>query len=150
VTAVSNPALIPPVGSDASHVGSGLPAGRSAPARAAGAPARPGAPTAATAGASGPSFASALQEATGAQPLHFSRHALERVQRRGIDLNPATLDRLGKGVERAAGKGSRDSVVLVDGNAFVVSVANRTVVTAVGSQQMKDQVFTNVDSAVIA
>ncbi len=88
--------------------------------------------------------------ADGAQPLQFSRHALARVQRRGIELDPATLGRLSEGVGRAAGKGSRDSLVLVDGTAFVVSVSNRTVITAVGSEHMKDNVFTNIDSAVIA
>lgn len=131
----SNPALIPPVG--VSPAG-----GVNAPGR----PAGPGAPQA----SSGPSFANVLKEATGSQPLHFSRHALERAQRRGIDLSQPTMERLTEGVGRAAGKGSRASVVLVDGTAFVVSVPNRTVITAVGGQQMKDQVFTNVDSAVIA
>jgi flagellar operon protein len=72
------------------------------------------------------------------------------VQRRGIELNATTLGRLSEGVTRAAGKGSRDSLVLVDGTAFVVSVNNRTVITAVGSEHMKDNVFTNIDSAVIA
>ena len=54
------------------------------------------------------------------------------------------------GVQRAAGKGSRDSVVFVDGTAYVVSVTNNTVITAVGSEHMRQQVFTNIDSAVIA
>jgi flagellar operon protein len=72
------------------------------------------------------------------------------VQRRGIELDATTLGRLSEGVGRAARKGSRDSLVLVDGTAFVVSVSNRTVVTAVGSEHMKDNVFTNIDSAVIA
>jgi flagellar operon protein len=102
----------------------------------------------------GPSFADALKEASGgtggAEPLHFSKHALERVQRRGIALDPATLSRLREGVGRAASKGSRNSIVLVDGTAFVVAVPNRTVVTAVGSEHMREHVFTNIDSAVIA
>ncbi len=85
-----------------------------------------------------------------AEPLQFSRHALARVQRRGIELDATTLGRLSEGVGRAASKGSRDSLVLVDGTAFVVSVSNRTVITAVGSEHMKDNVFTNIDSAVIA
>ena len=140
MSAISNPALIAPLGADATRVGGAAPAGASAPAREAGASGPP----------KGPSFASVLQDASSTQPLHFSRHALERAQRRGIDLGPATMDRLDEGVGRAAGKGSRNSVVLVDGTAFVVSVPNRTVITAVGSQQMKDHVFTNVDSAVIA
>ena len=72
------------------------------------------------------------------------------MQRRGIELDQSTLGRLSQGVGRAASKGSRDSLVLVDGTAFVVSVSNRTVITAVGSEHMKDNVFTNIDSAVIA
>lgn len=123
--------------------------------------------------APGPSFADVLKDATdgtsaprstsapatavasrlgagGVEPLRFSKHALERVQRRGIALDPTTLGRLREGVGRAAGKGSRDSIVLVDGTAFVVSVHNRTVITAVGSEHMREQVFTNIDSAVIA
>lgn len=102
---------------------------------------------------SGPSFAEVLQDASktsGSEPLRFSKHALERVQRRGIALDPTTLGRLQEGVGRAAGKGSRDSLVLVDGTAFVVSVPNRTVITAVGSEHMREQVFTNIDSAVLA
>ncbi len=114
-------------------------------------------------GTSGPSFADVLKGASGAgadkagaaatggtEPLHFSKHALERVQRRGIALDPTTLGRLHEGVGRAAGKGSRDSLVLVDGTAFVVSVPNRTVITAVGSEHMREHIFTNIDSAVIA
>jgi flagellar operon protein len=125
------------------------------PASAVGAPAAPGAAESArrqggAAASSGPSFAETLKAADTEQPLQFSRHALARVQRRGIDLDRTTLGRLSEGVGRAAGKGSRDSLVLVDGTAFVVSVSNRTVITAVGSEHMKDQVFTNIDSAVIA
>jgi flagellar operon protein len=59
------------------------------------------------------------------------------------------LDRLNGGVARAAAKGSRDSLVLLDDTAFVVSVRNRTVITAVDRARMRDQVFTNIDSAVI-
>ena len=98
-------------------------------------------------------FARALAEAGSAgqtQPLRFSKHALARVQRRNIPLDRRTLARLAAGVGRAAGKGARDSVVLVDGTAFVVSVANRTVLTAVKPEQTREQVFTNIDSAVIA
>jgi flagellar operon protein len=101
-------------------------------------------------GQSGQSFADALTQADRSQQLQFSKHALARVQRRGIELDASTLGRLSQGVQRAAGKGSRDSLVLVDGTAFVVSVSNRTVITAVGSEHMKDNVFTNIDSAVIA
>lgn len=87
---------------------------------------------------------------TQAAGVSFSNHAMQRVQRRGIDVSPQTLHRLSEGVARAAGKGARDSVVFVSGTAFVVSVANRTVITAVDQGHMRDFVFTNIDSAVIA
>ncbi len=92
-------------------------------------------------------FADVLAKTDG---VRFSNHAAQRLERRGIQVDPPTLQRLDDGVRRAAGKGSRDAVVLVDGTAFVVSVANRTVITAVDPQHMKDHVFTNIDSAVIA
>ena len=61
-----------------------------------------------------------------------------------------SLQRLSSGIAQAAAKGSRDSVVFVDGTAFVTSVKNNTVITAVGSEHMREHVFTNIDSAVIA
>jgi flagellar operon protein len=141
---ISNPALVPPGGltapsAPAGGAGRGEGAARKPPANA----------------APGKSFAEELNQAGGADrseigELQFSRHALARVQRRGIELDSSTLGRLSQGVQRAASKGSRDSLVLVDGTAFVVSVSNRTVITAVGSEHMKDNVFTNIDSAVIA
>jgi flagellar operon protein len=130
---IANVALTPPGVLDA------------APATA---PTVPAAGTAAS--VNGPSFASVLQRIGGAQPPKFSRHALERLQQRGIDLGQPTLGRLTDGVSRAAGKGSKNSVVFVDGTAFVVSVANNTVITAVGAEHMREHVFTNIDSAVIA
>jgi flagellar operon protein len=99
----------------------------------------------------GPSFADVLAKQTGTvQAPRFSRHALERVSRRGIELDQSTMQRLTTGVSRAATKGSRDAVVFVDNTAFVVSVPNNTVITAVGSEHMREHVFTNIDSAVIA
>ena len=126
-------------------------AAATAPAERAG---KAGASTATTrgqvpAGEPGRSFADALKEASG-EPLRFSKHALERVRRRDIPLDAQTLERLQEGVGRIAGKSVRDSLVLVDGTAFVVSVPNRTVITAVGNEHMREHVFTNIDSAVIA
>jgi flagellar operon protein len=158
---ISNPALVPPGGLGNPAVPAtppGTSSPRPSPATGPNAPgatrptdgARNGAANGAANTAPGQSFADALEQAGGAEPLQFSRHALARVQRRGIELDSATLGRLSDGVGRAASKGSRDSLVLVDGTAFVVSVSNRTVITAVGHEQMKDNVFTNIDSAVIA
>lgn len=97
-----------------------------------------------------PSFADVLAERVQSSGVTFSGHALQRIERRGIPVDQSTLQRLEAGVDRAAAKGSRDSLVLVDETAFVVSVRNRAVITAVDREHMKDQVFTNIDSAVIA
>lgn len=113
----------------------------------------PGAAAAAghAAGTPGSSFSALLAgTAGGTQGIRFSSHALDRIERRGIPLDEQALARLEGGVDRAAAKGSRDSLVMLDGTAFVVSVRNRTVVTAVDPQHMQEQVFTNIDSAVIA
>jgi flagellar operon protein len=107
-------------------------------------------PTAAQAPTNGPAFADVLAGKLDSGSVRFSGHALERLQRRGIQMDEAALSRLNGGVARAAAKGSRDSLVLLDDTAFVVSVRNKTVVTAVDREHMKEQVFTNIDSAVIA
>ena len=99
----------------------------------------------------GQSFAQVLAtKSSAAQAPQFSRHALDRVQRRGIDLDHTTLQRLGDGLSRASAKGARNAVVFVDNTAFVANVPSNTVITAVGSDHMREHVFTNIDSAVIA
>jgi flagellar operon protein len=128
-----NPALIPPGIS-----GPGVVRERSAPVRPS------------VQAPQGPSFADVLKGTEGTQPIQFSKHAVQRLERRNLDVSATSMQRLQDGVDRAAGKGARDAVVLVDDTAFVVSVNNRTVITAVGKDQMKDHVFTNIDSAVIA
>jgi flagellar operon protein len=74
---------------------------------------------------------------------------VQRLSQRQIQITPEMQTRLEGAVDRLAGKGGRDSVVLMDGNAFLVSVTNRTVITAVDRTAMRDQVFTNIDSAVL-
>jgi flagellar operon protein len=81
------------------------------------------------------------------KPLQFSGHALERIRQRGIPVDEA---RIGAGVDRAAAKGARTALVLTDRAAFVVAAQNRTVITAVDREHLRDQVFTNIDSAVLA
>ena len=100
------------------------------------------------------SFAEVLQrqfnDGTTGRALVFSCHARDRLATRGISLAPQQLSRLQAGVDRAAGKGARDSLVLLDDLAFVVNVKSRTVITAVAGQSKREGVFTQIDSAVIA
>jgi flagellar operon protein len=82
--------------------------------------------------------------------LHFSKHAQKRLEQRGIEMDGNRMARLEQAVGQAAAKGSRESLILLDEMALVVSVQNRTVVTAMDQQSGKEQVFTNIDSVVIA
>jgi flagellar operon protein len=110
-------------------------------------------------GAASPSFADLLRARQGiasetpqADPnaVHFSAHAQTRLQSRQIVMRPDHIARLQSAVGRAEAKGSKDTLVLMDDMALVVSVKNRTVVTVVDKANLKQNVFTNIDSAVIA
>ncbi len=84
-----------------------------------------------------------------AEGLTFSRHLNDRINRRSIELDGDKISRLSSAVDRAAGKGARDSVVLLDDLAVLVNVSNRTVLTAIETGKMRDGVFTNIDSVVV-
>jgi len=82
--------------------------------------------------------------------LNFSTHALERLNQRQISLEPSELIRLEKAVDDAQSKGAKDALILLNRKAFIVSIANRTVITALNSDENEGKVYTNIDSAVIA
>lgn len=82
--------------------------------------------------------------------VQFSKHALERISERNIDINSEnTLERLNKAVRLADEKGSNDALVMIDSNAFIVSVKNNRVITTLSAEDIKENVFTGIDSTVI-
>ena len=93
-------------------------------------------------------FQRILQQKTSS--VEFSAHATKRLAQRGIELTEQDVSRLSSAMDRADNKGSKESLVLLNGQAFVVSVPNRTVITAIDMESMKENVITNIDSAVIA
>lgn len=95
------------------------------------------------------SFESILEEAKKevASELKFSKHANQRLEDRKITLTRDQLSRLEEGTQKAKKKGINESLVVVDGLSFIVSVKNNTVITAVNKED--EQVFTNIDGAVI-
>lgn len=86
----------------------------------------------------------------GAHRVRFSAHAQERLAQASVELGPRALARLEAAVDRAGQKGGKESLVLLDDLALVVSIKNRTVITAVDAGRMADNVFTRIDSVVIA
>ncbi|MFA5658059.1 MAG: TIGR02530 family flagellar biosynthesis protein [Oscillospiraceae bacterium] len=82
--------------------------------------------------------------------VEFSKHALERLSERSIDINTDnTLERLNKAVALAQEKGVSETLVLVDQTAFVVNVKSNRVITTMQQQDMTGNIFTNIDSTVI-
>lgn len=104
-----------------------------------------------TQGAQSESFEQALRaRIEEKQGVEFSKHAMQRLEERSIDLSSGdTLERLNKGVEIAADKGSSETLVLVDRTAFVVSVKNNKVITTMSDEDLTGNIFTNIDSTVI-
>ncbi len=81
--------------------------------------------------------------------LKFSKHAVMRLENRHISLSREQNERLESGVRKAGEKGINDSLVIVDSLAFIVNVPNKTVVTALDKSEAGENIFTNIDGAVI-
>ena len=101
-------------------------------------------------GAAKSSFADLLQqEVDRSQNVQFSRHAAQRVQERGIEMTENLLQDLNQAISKAREKGAKDVVVIGQQGAFIVNIPNNVVVTTMTSQEMKQNIFTNIDSAVL-
>jgi flagellar operon protein len=93
-------------------------------------------------------FAAVLAEKT--RDLKFSAHAQARMKSRNMDMTPDMIEKLDTAVSGAQKKGAKDSLVLLSNMAFIVNIASRTVVTAMDGDNLREKLFTNIDSAVIA
>lgn len=93
------------------------------------------------------SFASILAQSK--QSVTFSQHALQRLEERDILLSNEEIKKLDGAMDKMAEKGARTSLICMKDVAFVVSVANRTVITAMDGTSAKENIFTNIDSAAI-
>lgn len=98
------------------------------------------------------------QPAAGAKSFHetfrdslvrISHHAEIRLQQRGIELKPEQMVKIQSAIDKAAAKGAKESLILMDNMAMIVNVKSKTIVTALDGNAMKDNVFTQIDSAVI-
>ena len=95
-------------------------------------------------------FESVLQKTISEKDgLKFSKHAELRLQARNINLTAVQKEKMSAAVAKAEAKGVKDSLVLMDNLAFVVNIRNKTVITAANNNELKENVFTNIDGAVI-
>lgn len=81
--------------------------------------------------------------------LNFSKHAAKRMNERGIAVDSQLMSNLEHAVEGARKKGARDVAIIGEQGIFIVNVPNNTVVTTMSQNDMKERVFTNIDSAVL-
>ena len=88
-----------------------------------------------------------IDERTG---VRFSKHALDRMEERGIFLTSRQMDRINLAVARAHEKGLKETLIMVDDTALVVSIDNRTVITVTDKSSLHENIFTNIDGAVFS
>lgn len=101
-------------------------------------------------GVSGAQELNRMRPGVGAtEGVKFSNHAIERMRTRGISYSPEDVGRISEAVSRAAAKGSKDSLILMNDSALIVSVKNNTVVTVMDKTALKENVFTNIDSTIV-
>lgn len=100
--------------------------------------------------ASGGEFAGILKDRMKrAGQVTFSKHAVQRMDARGIEVSPKLMAEMDHAVAKARGKGVQDALLLSGSAAFLVNVPSGTVITAMNGGEMKDNIFTNIDGAVI-
>ena len=95
------------------------------------------------------SFGDVMKRIQESDAIKFSKHAMQRLNARNIELSETDVSRLSGGVDKAKQKGVKEALIMMDNKVFVASVKNNTIITASIDDQLKDNVFTNIDGAVI-
>lgn len=90
-----------------------------------------------------------MENGTQDMSINFSRHAQSRITSREIVISDFEMSKLKKGIEKAFAKGARNSLIIINKTAFIVSIENKTVITILDLDSIKEKVFTNIDSAVL-
>lgn len=82
------------------------------------------------------------------QGVAFSKHAINRAQERGIEVTPDLMDQLAGSVIRAQAKGATNILAMDMEKAFIINVPSAKVITAITQEEMRENIFTNIDGAV--
>lgn len=83
------------------------------------------------------------------EEIKFSKHATERLNSRDMSLSLDEMNRLKSAFHKAESKGVKDALILMDDKAFIANINNKVIITTVNKEQLKDNIFTNIDGAVI-
>ena len=82
------------------------------------------------------------------QGVAFSKHAISRAEERGIQVTPDLMDQLAGSVLRAQAKGATNILAMDADKAFIINVPSAKVITAITQEEMRENIFTNIDGAV--
>ena len=97
-----------------------------------------------------PALAPVPPQAEPAQPgINFSKHAISRAEERGIEVTPALMEQLAGSVEKAQEKGAKNILAFNATQAFIINVPYGRVITTLSQDEMKENIFTNIDGAVL-
>ena len=99
-------------------------------------------------GSFGAMFREELSKAQESRDVEFSKHAISRAEERGIDITPDLIDQLRGSMIRAQAKGATNILAMDSEKAFIINVPNAKVITAITQNELKENVFTNIDGAV--
>lgn len=81
--------------------------------------------------------------------IKFSKHAKARMDKREIEINKAEMVKLEEAIDKADKKGVKEALIIMNNQAFIASVKNKTIITAVSNDKLSENVFTNIDGAII-
>lgn len=94
-------------------------------------------------------FKDILNEKCKNKGISFSKHANDRIEERNIDVDEEVTNKLNEAVDQAKDKGLKNVLVMIKDSAFIVNTFNNKVITAVNYEELKENIFTNIDGAVI-
>lgn len=94
-------------------------------------------------------FGDMLQQQIRQRTVNFSKHALARAEERGIELTSDLMDKLADSVEKAHEKGAKNILAFSDSQAFIINIPYGRVITTMSGEEMKQNIFTNIDGAVL-
>ena len=90
------------------------------------------------------------QELKVAEPaISLSKHAQSRAAERGIQVDDTLMGQLADSVERAQAKGATNILAFDATRAFIINVPHGRVITTMSQEEMEENIFTNIDGAVL-
>ncbi|MDR0570150.1 MAG: flagellar biosynthesis protein [Clostridiales Family XIII bacterium] len=96
---------------------------------------------------SGNSFRELLDRRLGSDVM-LSKHADMRAKERNIAIGEGEMGMLSDACDKASQKGIRDALIVMNDSAFIVNAGSKVVVTVVDKNELKGNIFTNIEGAV--